>query len=94
MLHGRDFTEGKIGQTRKILEELRELQLNDSRTLVQVALGYVLAQHERIIPIPGFKTVKQVEENAKVLELGPLSMKQVKEIDKLFVEIRTDVGKA
>jgi aryl-alcohol dehydrogenase-like predicted oxidoreductase len=88
--HGRDFTEGRIGQTRGILEELRDLVKNDGRTLVQASLGYILAKHNRVIPIPGFKTVKQAEENSKVIEQGPLSNKLVSEIDKLFADVHID----
>jgi aryl-alcohol dehydrogenase-like predicted oxidoreductase len=36
------------------------------------------------IPIPGFKTIKQVEENAKAMELGPLSQNQMNEIDQIL----------
>jgi aryl-alcohol dehydrogenase-like predicted oxidoreductase len=88
--HGRDFTEGRIGETRIILEKLRELVKNDGRTLVQASLGYILAKHNSLIPIPGFKTVKQAKENSKVIEQGPLSSKLVSQIDKLFAEIHMD----
>jgi aryl-alcohol dehydrogenase-like predicted oxidoreductase len=88
--HGRDFTEGRIGQTRAILEELRELLANDGRTLVQASLGYILAKHDRIIPIPGFKTIKQAEENSKVIEQGSLSNKLVSQIEKLFADVKLD----
>ncbi|NHJ05694.1 MAG: aldo/keto reductase [Candidatus Heimdallarchaeota archaeon] len=88
--YGTDFTEGKIGQVRLILDALREILENDGRTLVQASLDYILAKHERVIPIPGFKTIKQVEENIKAMELGPLSNKLVNQIDKLFAEVRQD----
>jgi aryl-alcohol dehydrogenase-like predicted oxidoreductase len=88
--HGRDFKEGRIGETRVVLEELRELLVNDGRTLVQASLSYILAKHDRLVPIPGFKTVKQAEENSKVIELGPLSNKLVTQIDKLFAEVHQD----
>ena len=90
MLHGRNFAEGRLGHVRKQLEDLREILTSDGRTLVQAALGYVLAQHDRIIPIPGSKTVKQVEENSKVIELGPLPSKLVTQVDKIFSELQRD----
>ena len=37
-----------------------------------------------IIPIPGFKTVAQVEENARAMELGPLISAQMQEIDTIL----------
>ena len=39
----------------------------------QGALGWLWARSEATIPIPGFKTVAQVEENAAALHFGPLS---------------------
>jgi aryl-alcohol dehydrogenase-like predicted oxidoreductase len=40
-----------------------------------------LGRSETTIPIPGFKTAAQVEENAKAMEAGPLTLEQMKEID-------------
>jgi aryl-alcohol dehydrogenase-like predicted oxidoreductase len=37
-----------------------------------------------MMPIPGFKTVQQVEENAGALELGPLSDEQLRQIDEIL----------
>ena len=53
----------------------------DGRTLVQGALGWIWARSERTIPIPGFKTVAQVEENAGALAHGPLAADAHAEID-------------
>lgn len=39
---------------------------------------------ERTIPIPGFKTVKQIEENIAAMDFGPLIAEQMKEIDVLL----------
>jgi aryl-alcohol dehydrogenase-like predicted oxidoreductase len=53
------------------------------RTLAQGALAWIWSRSERTIPIPGFKSVKQAEENARALELGaldPTQMSQVAEI--------------
>jgi len=36
-----------------------------------------------MVPIPGFKSVKQVQENATALEFGPLTETQVKEIQSI-----------
>lgn len=73
---------------------VKELMASDGRTLAQTALGYILAKHKRIIPIPGFKTVQQVEDNAIAMELGPLSNKFVEQIESIFSELRVDVGKS
>jgi aryl-alcohol dehydrogenase-like predicted oxidoreductase len=52
--------------------------------MAQGALAWIWAHSERTIPIPGFKNVAQVIENAKAMEFGPLSMEQMKEIEMLL----------
>ena len=66
------------------LDAIREILTSNSRTLVQGALAWIWARSEKTIPIPGFKTVAQVEENAKAMQLGPLTADQMKEIDMLL----------
>ena len=36
------------------------------------------------VPIPGFRTVAQVEDNAGAMRFGPLAPAQMKEIDALL----------
>ena len=66
------------------LDAIREILTSNGRTLVQGALAWIWARSEKTIPIPGFKTVAQVEENAKAMQLGPLTSGQMKEIDSLL----------
>lgn len=66
------------------VEDLRALLTHDGRTLTQGALGWIWARSPRTVPIPGFKTVAQVEENAGALRLGPLSPAQMAEIATLL----------
>ena len=66
------------------LESIREILTSNGRSLVQGALAWIWARSEKTIPIPGFKTVTQVEENAKAMEFGPLTPGQMKEIDSLL----------
>lgn len=89
-----NFKDERMKQTFVAVNQVKELVNNDGRTLAQAALGYLLAKHEAIIPIPGFKTEEQVEENARAMEMGPLSNKQVEEIDKLFTGLRMEMGKS
>lgn len=63
---------------------VREILTSDGRTLAQGALAWLWARSENNIPIPGFRTVKQVEENAKAMEFGPLTQAQVEEINTLI----------
>jgi aryl-alcohol dehydrogenase-like predicted oxidoreductase len=46
----------------------------------------VWARSPRTIPIPGFRTVAQAEENAGALALGPLSADQLDEIAGILAE--------
>ena len=66
------------------LDAIREILTSKGRTLVQGALAWIWARSEKTVPIPGFKTVVQVEENAKAIDLGPLRADQMKEIDSLL----------
>ena len=63
---------------------VREILSSGGRTLAQGALAWLWARSPRTIPIPGFRTVKQVEENARAIEFGPLTKEQFLEIEKLL----------
>ena len=78
--HKWDFKEGAIAERLKKLELLREILTGEGRSLAQAAIGWLWARSERMIPIPGFKTVKQVEENAGAVDFGPLSGEQMSRI--------------
>ncbi len=66
------------------LESVREILASNGRTLTQGALAWLWARSPKIIPIPGFRTVKQVEENAAALEFGALSEAQFLEVEKIL----------
>jgi aryl-alcohol dehydrogenase-like predicted oxidoreductase len=67
-----------------LAQALRGILTQDGRTPAQGALAWIWARSPRSIPIPGFKTIKQVEENIGALELGPLSEAQMKEIEEIL----------
>lgn len=77
------FQEGPRAKQLKVLEQLRDLLTSDGRTLAQAALGAAWARSERIIPIPGFKSVAQVKENVGALRYGPLRPEQMTAIAEL-----------
>jgi aryl-alcohol dehydrogenase-like predicted oxidoreductase len=77
---GWNVQEGPLAKQRAVLEQLRGILTSDGRTLAQAALGALWARSERIVPIPGFKTLAQVKENVGALQYGPLSQQQVKAI--------------
>jgi aryl-alcohol dehydrogenase-like predicted oxidoreductase len=82
--HGWNLREGRISDMIQVVEDLREILTSDGRTLAQGALGWLWARSEVTIPIPGFKSVEQVQENAKAMEFGPLSSDQMAELDRLL----------
>ncbi len=61
-------------------ESVRDVLTSGGRTLSQGAIAWLWARSPRTIPIPGFRTVEQVQENAGAMERGPLSPEQMREI--------------
>lgn len=70
------------------LDSVKEILTSEGRTLAQGALAWIWGRSSCTIPIPGFKTEKQVEENAKAMEFGPLTEEQMNEIDSLIEQVR------
>ena len=66
------------------LEAMRDVLTSGGRTLAQGALAWLWARSGQTIPIPGFKTVAQVEENARAMDFGPLTPDQMDEIDRIL----------
>ena len=66
------------------LASIRDVLTSDGRTLVQGALCWILGRSPNTLPIPGFKTVAQVEENCKALQFGPMPADQMAEIDRIL----------
>ena len=66
------------------LDALRGVLTSGGRTLTQGALAWIWARSEKTVPIPGFRTVAQVRENAEAMAFGPLSVQQMQEIDRLL----------
>jgi aryl-alcohol dehydrogenase-like predicted oxidoreductase len=66
------------------LDALREVLTDGGRTLVQGALGWLWARSPATVPIPGFKSVAQVEENAGAMRFGPLTTAHMARIDQIL----------
>jgi len=81
------FQRDKMPALLQKLDALRDILTSDARTLAQGALGWLLARSERTIPIPGFKTVAQVEENVGTLRVGALSVAQMQEVERLMAQM-------
>ena len=77
----RYFDQGTAkGEWLERVRKVRQVLTRDGRTLTQGALGWIRARSPMTIPIPGFRTVKQVEENVDALRFEPLSQTMMNEI--------------
>ncbi|MEW2508636.1 aldo/keto reductase [Streptomyces sp. NPDC046870] len=66
------------------IDAVRSVLTSGGRSLAQGALAWLWARSPRTVPIPGFRTVAQAEENAGALAKGPLTAAQSAEIDRLL----------
>ena len=66
-----------------LVDEVRGLAKQIGATPSQLALAWVLAQGEDLVPIPGTKRRKYLEENAAAVDIQ-LSPAQVEELDSIF----------
>jgi aryl-alcohol dehydrogenase-like predicted oxidoreductase len=81
-----NFSNPEVAKRLKIVDEIRDTLTSNGRTMAQGALAYIWALDERMVPIPGFKSVKQVMENAGAMQFGPLTEAQVKEIQEMVAK--------
>jgi aryl-alcohol dehydrogenase-like predicted oxidoreductase len=63
---------------------VRDVLTSGGRTLAQGALAWIWARSGRAVPIPGCRTVAQVEENAGALSHGPLTPDQLAEAESIL----------
>lgn len=79
------FKEGGVDfQYLKKVDAIREILTQGGRTPAQGALGWVWARSKCNIPIPGFKNIRQVNDNVKALDFGLLSESQMQEIESIL----------
>ena len=84
------FEEERIVRRLKTVEALREVFTAGGRSMAQGALCYILGLDKRMVPIPGFKNVKQVEDNAGALAFGPMSAEEVAQIQAIVAELEPE----
>jgi aryl-alcohol dehydrogenase-like predicted oxidoreductase len=65
-------------------DAVREILRSGGRTVAQGALAWLWARSPMTVPIPGFRTAAQVEENAGAMAFGPLTAGQMDEIDRIL----------
>ncbi len=79
------FKDGKPNEIfLEAIDLVKELITQDGRSIVQGAIAWTWSRSENAIPIPGFKNINQVKDNAAAAEFGPLSVNVMKEIKSVF----------
>jgi aryl-alcohol dehydrogenase-like predicted oxidoreductase len=74
------FTDEAIDRNQAILAVIERVARRHGATLAQVALAWVLAQGQHIVPIPGTKQLRYLEENCQAADLD-LSEADLAELD-------------
>ncbi len=67
--HHPRFADGALDANRLLVDEVRDIAGSHGATPGQVALAWVLAQGDDLIPIPGTKRVPYLEENAAAADV-------------------------
>lgn len=75
---GENFIENK-----KLITALREIAAAKKCSIPQLALAWLLAQSKDIVPIPGTKKIKYIEDNVGAFNVQ-LSSAELKQLDALF----------
>jgi aryl-alcohol dehydrogenase-like predicted oxidoreductase len=65
-------------------QAIQDILTSGGRTLAQGAIAWLWGRSETTLPIPGFRTVAQVEENAGAMQFGPLTPDQMRAIDSIL----------
>src|SRR5919198_1246237 len=76
------FQGENFGRNRELVERVRAVAARKGCTPAQLALAWVLAQGEDVVPIPGTKRRKYLEENARAveIEITPEELRAIGEI--------------
>jgi aryl-alcohol dehydrogenase-like predicted oxidoreductase len=81
------FTKGNFEQNLRIVDAVEAVAKEAGATPAQVALAWLLAQGDDIVPIPGTKHVSRIEENVGAIGIK-LSAGQLERLG----EIKAPVG--
>ena len=77
------FEQENFRQNMELVEKIRALAAKKGCTPAQFALAWVLAQGDDIVPIPGTKRRRYLEENVAALDVR-LTPEELAEIDSLL----------
>ena len=64
------FSEENMAANQRLVDAVADVAARNGATPAQVALAWVLAQGEQVVPIPGTKRVERLEENAAAADLA------------------------
>lgn len=81
------FTPEAIKANMPLVNMLREVAASKGATPVQVALAWLLAQKQWIVPIPGMDKIAYIDDNLKAIELE-LSSEDLANMDALLASIK------
>jgi aryl-alcohol dehydrogenase-like predicted oxidoreductase len=80
------FDEGAMERWLERIADVRTELTADGRSLVQGALGWIWGRSPAALPLPGFRTVAQVEENVGAAQHGPLPAERMERIHAILGE--------
>lgn len=79
------FEDGRVSETHlETLAKVRDILTQEDRTPAQAAIAWIWSRNERCIPIPGFRTQEQVQENVGALEFGRLPRAGYQRVEELI----------
>ncbi|NNN22454.1 MAG: aldo/keto reductase [Acidimicrobiales bacterium] len=82
------FSPENLEKNLSLLQPIEELAKKKGCTSGQIAIAWLLAQTEHIVPIPGTKKVKYLEENVKATDISLTS----DEVESLSKSVETPLG--
>ena len=77
------FQSDNFQKNLELVERLKQVAARNKCTPAQLALAWVLAQGDHIVPIPGSKHPERLQENATAAEIQ-LTAEELREIDALL----------
>ena len=77
------FTGDNFEKNISLVREVEGMAAEKGRTTAQLALAWVLAQGDDIVPIPGTKRIRYLDENIGALDIG-LSDEDLKRLDEIL----------
>ncbi len=86
------FSPENLAANTPVVDTLRRIAKNENATPSQVALAWLMAQKPWIVPIPGTRNPKHLNENLGALDVR-LSPKDLRDIDTAFAEIEVHGGR-